>query len=520
VSATSKMSRALIAALVLAVISGVLRAQFVFFPPGDHLDEKIIAALSKRAVDDGKFSANWLGLENEWSRPTYQFSPYTLLENAGAFTSNRLFKWPVLFEDQIRFARWFSAALGAIAVLCCCFTAIAWFGDVRTALLAELFLATAFLHVQDSCYARVEAMLSLSVMLAFWAAAAVMNRPTQMRRLVLGFAIGFAVAVKYNAAPLVLLSLAALARRHPGEPGASATGVSISDQQALGESRSELRSLTLPARFFTIVLAALVGFIVATPEVILHPSPLVEGLRYEIAHYSEGHIPHQAIDASDGNARFWWNYFTRLGFGWAPTLATIGFLFLALRRRGRDGLLALYLVAATALLLSSKVRFERNAEIMLGPACIAAARFWIACWTAIRPSQVSPFLRAALIIALLGNIGQHGLALWDFRQQQKRRSSPLQMIPEAVRLSKYLGQPINNEPPANWREYDVLILSGYSDAFSQRGLREWGERLKGEYDMVLIRSDWYRIGYPFSTVETYHGPGFILRAARKPRSSP
>jgi len=143
----------------------------------------------------------------------------------------------------------------------------------------------------------------------------------------------------------------------------------------------------------------------------------------------------------------------------------------------------------------------------------------IVCWKAIRPSAVSPYLRATFMIALLGNVGQHGLALWDFRQQQKRTSSPLQMIPESVRRSKYLGRAVNSEPPADWREFDVLLLSGYSDPFSQRGLKEWGERLKGDYDMVVIRSDWYRIGYPFSTVETYHGPGFILRASRKPRSS-
>src|SRR5262245_58194567 len=136
------MPRSTVAALVLALAAGVLRAQFVFFPPGDHLDETIIASLSERAVATGKITADWNGLpKEEWSRPTFQFSPYTLIENACVMVSDRLSGWPTEFNDHIRFARWFSVGFGAGAVLCCYFAALAWFGDVKTALIAEVFLA-------------------------------------------------------------------------------------------------------------------------------------------------------------------------------------------------------------------------------------------------------------------------------------------------------------------------------------------------------------------------------------------
>lgn len=497
------MRRASTAALILAIAAGILRAQFVFFPPGDHLDEAIVASLSERAVANGRITANWDGFNNvEWSRPTFQFSPYTLIENASVVCSHGLFHWPVEPEDHIRFARWFSVALGGFAVLCCYFAALSWFGDAGIALVAELFLAVAFLHVQDSCYGRVEAMLSLSIGLAFFAAAAVMNAPSNRRCILLGLAIGLAVAVKYNAAPIVLLMFAPLLCKRLGEAGSAGSRI-------VGSSRS----------MAIIAGCSLIGFLVATPEVVVHPSPLIDGIRFELAHYSEGHVPHQAMDASDGNIKFWWNYLARLGFGWAPTLATIGFVVLAVRKRGRDAFLAVYIIVSMTLLLSWKVRFERNAEILLLPCCIAAAKFLIDCWGAIHPSNVSPFLRAALAIAVLGNVVQHSRALWDFRRQQRRSSSPLQKMPELIRVSYFLGQPIAKAPPPDWKDYPVLLLSGYSDAFSTRALAEWRERLK-DWDYQVYLAPWNAEGYPFSTVETYHGPGFILRATKKPRSSP
>jgi hypothetical protein len=481
------MSRTTAYAVAIAVAATVLRAQFVYFPPGEHSDEAIIASLSERAAATGRLTANWEGFPAyDWSRPTYQFSPYTLVENAAAATSKFLFGFPAEFEDHLRFGRWFSVGVGGLAVFASFLAARAWFENANTALLAESFLAIAFLHVQDCCYARVEAMLSLSVLLTFWAAA-VAGRDARRRSLAaLGLLIGATTAVKYNAAPIAMLAL--MAWRKPWTAG--------------------LQQIAWVAAL------AIVGFTAATPEVLWNPKPLVEGIRWEIQHYAEGHPPHHAMDASDGNLKFWSNYLARLGLGWVPTLAAVSFLVVSLGSRGRNRLLALYLLASSAILLAAKVRFERNAEVMLGPACMAAAGFFASSWKVITASSQKPVFASLVVAAVVGNFVQHGLALADFRHAQKRSSSPRYSIPESFIKSRYYGRFVGSPPEPGWQNYEVLLLSGYSDAYSRRGLEEWKERLRG-WDVDLVTADWYAAGYPFSTVETYHGPGFVLRATRK-----
>jgi hypothetical protein len=496
------VSRALGTALFLAIASIFLRQQFISFDIGDHPDEKIIAGLAERAVRTGTLTANWEGFPSSvwWSRPTYQFSPYTLLENALAIVSNRLSKWPATWEEHVVFARWFSVVVGGIAVFWCYLAAMAWFNDVRIALVAELFLAVAFLHVQDTSYGRVEALLSLAVLVAYWASGLVMNRPSIMRCLLLGVSIGVAIAVKYNAAPVVLLSLAPFfaVRREPTPD--SSFGGNLSRVLLIGGG-------------------AVIGFVMATPEVLVRPGPLVEGIQYELNHYSEGHPPHQAFDASDNNARFWWNYLSRLGFGWFPTLAAIGFALAAIRFRGRHGLLAIALAGAFAVLLVVKVRFERNGEIALGPMCVAAAAFVVWAWDLWSSPGLGGFARIVIVVGVVGNVVQHSMAFVDFHRQQFRSSSPLHMIPVSAREANVMGQAIMEPPRPNWREYSAFLLYGWNDPFSRRGLAEWRERLEG-WDVVVIEAPWYTAGYPFSTVETYHGPGFVLRAARKRGAAP
>ena len=496
------MARGLTTALLLAIASIFLRLQFISFPIGDHPDEKIIARLAERAVTTGTLTANWEGFEEQfwWSRPTYQFSPYTLLENSLAIVSNRLSNWPASWQDQVVFARWFSVVVGGIAVFWCYLAAMAWFNDARIALVAELFLAVAFLHVQDSCYARVEALLSLAILVAYWAAGLVMNRPALARCVLLGVSIGVAIAVKYNAAPVTLLSLAPFfaARRDP-----------TTDASFGGN----------PWRVALIGGGALVGFVMATPEVLVSPEPLAEGIRFELNHYAEGHPPHQAFDASDHNAKFWWNYLSRLGLGWAPTLATVGFALATVRLRGRHRLLAIALAGALAVLLVVKVRFERNAEILLGPLCLAAAAFVVWAWDMCSTAGVRGLVRSAIVVGVLGNVVQHSLAFVDFHRQQLRSSSPLHMTRVSPQEKNVMAQAVFDPPRRNWREYPAVLLYGFNEPFSRRGQTEWTERLKG-WDLVVIEAPWVTAGYPFSTVEIYHGPGFVLAASRKPGDAP
>jgi rhodanese-related sulfurtransferase len=59
------------------------------------------------------------------------------------------------------------------------------------------------------------------------------------------------------------------------------------------------------------------------------------------------------------------------------------------------------------------------------------------------------------------------------------------------------------------------VFAGHSDPFSQRALQRWQERLRIEWNVEVFRTRWLDYGYPFSTVESYHGPGFLLWATRK-----
>jgi hypothetical protein len=491
-----KVSRATVIAFLLAATAGVLRAFFIDFPLERHPDEPIVAGMAWVAGESGRLTANWAAVPGrKWSRPTYQFSPYTLTENAAALAARRLLGWPATPGDHIRFGRWFSVSCGALAVLVCYFAARTWYGDPWTALLAELLLACSFLHVQDSGYARVEAMLSLAVLLAVWAGGAALASPTCGRCILLGTLIGVAVATKYNAAPLLVMVFA------PVLAGRRSAGMAA------------------PARLGRVCVAAIavpIGFFLATPEALADLDPLVKGIQWEAAHYAHGHPPHEAIDESDGNLKFWADYLARLGFGWATTLAAACFVLTAVGDR-RNFLLALFLIAAMTLLVLVRVRFERNAEILLGPACLAAAVFLARAWSVRGVARLA--VRTAVVIAVGGTVAQHGVALGRFHLQQQPTSSPFQQLPASLTsgskrdvYERYIHDPI----PDEWTEFSDLLFAGHSDRYSQRGLRRWRERLKEGWRVEVYHAPWSLYGYPFSTVESYHGPGFLLWATRKP----
>ncbi len=261
------------------------------------------------------------------------------------------------------------------------------FGSWAAALLAELVLASSQLHVQDSIYARCDALVGLLVALTFWLTAQALRTQAARWRTLAAAVAGIAVATKYNALPLLLVP-------------AWAAWVAPRRWRAL----------------LVVGAVAVVGFFVGTPEAVAHPSIFVEGMVSELRHYTSGHPPHQAFNGAlaNGNAYYWSTYLAWLGLGIIPLLGVLLFFWRALRHRTRDHLVvSSYVALATAGALASRVRFERNLEVVLPALAIAAGAGLIFFWRELLPPrwQRWPLAMVLLLVAAL----QPARTLHDFR---------------------------------------------------------------------------------------------------------
>ena len=82
----------------------------------------------ERSVNQGILTANWAGFDEPWSRPTYQFSPYTFVQSAIARLAYWLISLPTSTDGYILLARLSSCVWGALAVLLVFF----WDGPVSS----------------------------------------------------------------------------------------------------------------------------------------------------------------------------------------------------------------------------------------------------------------------------------------------------------------------------------------------------------------------------------------------------
>ncbi|HVJ81939.1 MAG TPA: hypothetical protein VNC50_12800, partial [Planctomycetia bacterium] len=119
--------------------------------------------------------------------------------------------------------------------------------------------------------------------------------------------------------------------------------------------------------------------------------------------------------------------------------------------------------------------------------------------------------RVLVLAALVFAAAQSSLALVRYRQAQRFHHSPLVALPARAHQPDVLRLHAWQPPPANWDHAPALVISAFTDPWSARGLAEWTERLKG-WDTRKFDSPWRAHGYPFSTVEVYHGPARVLFA--------
>jgi hypothetical protein len=469
-------------ALGIAVAAFILRLSLSQFPVGIHEDEFIIGKITQRFVENGILTADWSGFEPLWwSRPTYQFSPYTLLQQLIGGGLHQLIGWPGDLKGYILLARGMSCFWGALAVWLVyplgrtCFSAGA-------ALAGEVTLAICFLQVQDSIYARVDSLLCCLVVLSLTLMMHALGRPERILWFIAGSTcIGITVATKYNALPVLMFIPLVAFRwfRTAAVPGPRAWALAM-----LG-----------------LAIAAL-SFAAATPEVFWKPGPLLAGLRFEFNHYAAGQIPFRAHDWGDNNLFYWFNYLVWIGFGWLQLACAI--LFISRIKRWEEFILGTFLVVMILVVCSTPSRFERNLETCLGVlALVSGAAAWDL-WCRLR-MKTRPWLAVAASMWL----AQPVLTLYRFHEAenpykwQEQLNSITKPIPTLVR-------PAYEPPrPADLASYQQIIVADYGDPFSAEYLPQWKKAI-GCQPIAILESPWAKYHYPFSHVDAFHGPQRLL----------
>lgn len=483
-------------ALVCLAIAGLalwLRLSLIDFPTNVHQDEPIVARLALRNAAEGRWrdvSVSWDSLRDwKWARPTYQFSPYTLLASAAVKLATAV-RGPLALDDAIRLIRGLSALFGAAAGIFVFRLAAGLGASPMAAALAQGLLALSPLAVQDSIYARVDALAGLLVAAGLWWSLVALREGRRAPLAAAGGLAGLALAAKYNAfVPLLAALLAGLAWRR-------------GDRAAV-----RLRRVGL------VLVSAAAGFLLGTPELLRDSAPFFEGLGYEWSHYASGHIPHEAFSAADANWVYWPTYFFWIGLGGAALLGAL----VALAGVGEDDLRAdvwwrgLLLVAVAGAALP-RVRFERNWEPALGLLCVAAALGWARLAGAIVPRLVrgGATRRAVVAAAFALPVLQPAVVTARFATALRPDSSPWLALKRGEALDVVGMAFAFNRPEVNWpgRAFDVAVVD-FGDPFSADGRPRWAAYAEACPSRVY-ESSWARFAYPFSTIDVYHGPRRLL----------
>lgn len=496
---------AVAASLVLAGAALTVSVLLARFPVNfiQHPDEEIIASLAQRTANGGRWTATWEGFPPSkwWTRPTYQFSPYTLFQSAVHTLLARAFYWPETTDQHVWLARVCASLYGAAAGAVWFLAAYRLWRRADAALLTQALFSVALIHVQNSMYARVETFLSLGIALTAWlsvrAAQGLRSAPALAALLA-----GVVIATKYNAAPVVLLVVGAVWHH-------------LAVQKAPPLQRCYSLGILL-------ALTA-IGFVLATPEMLTSAAPLLQGITYELHNYAGRKPgPHVAFDFWDNNLFYWTRYLTELGFGWAPCCAVVVFLVgAARRRRFTDRWLAPYLLFSLLLIGGTPTRFERNFEVCLGGMALAAADVSIRLvdWLS---AGIARWRRGLLLVLVPLLLGQQLLVLTRLAHALRPERSLNAELRRRYPNDDPLFIPPHSEAAA-WLKNSgrLVVIFFHSDQRCQLAEARWRAFFSPQQLETLVW-EWAGYGYPFSTVEMYHGPAKFMvvppRAATTPAS--
>jgi hypothetical protein len=379
---------------------------------------------------------------------------------------------------SLALARYLSVAFGCLAALA------AWWcaRSIRLApwacWLAALSVALSPLHVEASRYLRPDAMASAAVALALVGSVHVLRSARIGAYAIAGLGVGLAGASKYNAAVVCVC----VAVAHFARPGV------------------RLRELGLLAGAAAVSVVVFGVTLVGPWD---GASALVDGLRYEWAHYGGDH----AGFTTDNVVLDALSYLTRFGWGMLPSLALAAGGVLVLQRGGRNARVFLSLLAfplVYMILLSPQRIFFARLMVPLIPAlavmtAVATQELHRRCVDSL-PPRLRPALGHMLAVLTLAIPAFHTLAQVRALQREDTRLAArrwlLDNIPRDAKLALvprrgFVMPPVEDIYAHGARDFDDPIVLRrlrythviYSDGGLHRYLRS-PERFPERVDEV------------------------------------
>lgn len=302
--------------------------------------------------------------------------------NLGAVVLRVLDGWGVAVGESQAFlvARIITAVMGVLTVPLV-YSAGKKLFNRSTGIIAAVVFAVMPLHIVHSHFATVDVTATLWVTAALVGASLILIRPSVKAYLIAGLCAGIAAGTKYNAAIVILPVLVAHFVRE--------------------DDASVLQRLRKKGLWFSI-LGAVVGFIAATPGILVKPAEYFNGFNYERSHVATGH---GLVFVGKGPG---WLDVLSSGFGYGLGVLLLVMTIFAMgsaiaRHKRQDWVLLSFIVPSFLIIAFSEVRFARYVIPMLPAVTILIARLMDETYT-ILVEQRTTFLRCTWVLICAGII--------------------------------------------------------------------------------------------------------------------
>lgn len=375
-----------------------------------------------------------------------------------------------------------SAILGTLTILAV--HAIGRAGGRRaTAIAAAAFMAVAFIHVRESHYSVPDAPVTFLVTVATALAVTGLSRRRWSLVAIGAVAAGLAVAAKWTSLPVLMAPMwasYAISRR----------------------SHGALKSL-LNGRTALVPVLALMGFSLASPQLLMNPAPYYSHAVAQYASDAAGGFGEWQVDRLPG----WLFYLKTLAWGVGPVLlvlAGVGLLarMVAVRRSGFNRDIAILAFPMTYFLFMGSTRhyFARYAVLLVPFVALLAAEgaVLLSSWLGRRGSTWERGVLAALVLVAmaqpLASSLRHDLLLTREDTRTMAKDWIEMAVPPGARIA--VDWPVHGPPlstadttvPYSRAVYDAVVVGG--TGLSDHGA-DW-YRQQG-FDYVIASSFIYRI---------------------------